>query len=137
MLIREMTIEDYEEVFELWQITSKKALSKADEKEKIETYLNRNKGMSQVTIINNKIVGTVLAGDDGRRGFLYHQAVHPDHRKKGIGKKMVDKVKEKTKAKGIEKIWVFSYVENENAHVFWENYGFEKRDDFYVFTHVC
>ena len=61
MIIREMTIADYEEVFALWQITSKRALSKADEKAKIESYLTRSEGMSKVAVIDGKIVGTVLA----------------------------------------------------------------------------
>ena len=69
MIIREMTIADYEEVFALWQITSKRALSKADEKAKIESYLTRSEGMSKVAVIDGKIVGTVLASHDGRRGF--------------------------------------------------------------------
>ena len=58
--IREMTIDDYEEVFALWQITSKRALSKADEKAKIESYLTRSEGMSKVAVIDGKIVGTNL-----------------------------------------------------------------------------
>ena len=66
MTIREMTIDDYEEVFALWQITSKRALSKADEKAKIESYLTRSEGMSKVAVIDGKIVGTVLASHDGR-----------------------------------------------------------------------
>mgnify|MGYP002658185882 FL=1 len=52
MTIREMTIDDYEEVFALWQITSKRALSKADEKAKIESYLTRSEGMSKVAVID-------------------------------------------------------------------------------------
>ena len=78
MTIREMTIDDYEEVFALWQITSKRALSKADEKAKIESYLTRSEGMSKVAVIDGKIVGTVLASHDGRRGFIHHMAVLPE-----------------------------------------------------------
>ena len=77
MTIREMTIDDYEEVFALWQITSKRALSKADEKAKIESYLTRSEGMSKVAVIDGKIVGTVLASHDGRRGFIHHMAFCP------------------------------------------------------------
>ena len=69
MIIREMTIDDYDEVYEMWQITTKRALSKADEKDQMERYLKHNAGMSQVAVVDGKIVGTVLAGHDGRRGF--------------------------------------------------------------------
>lgn len=64
MIIREMTIDDYDEVYEMWQITTKRALSKADEKDQMERYLKHNAGMSQVAVVDGKIVGTVLAGHD-------------------------------------------------------------------------
>ena len=60
MIIREMTIDDYDEVYEMWQITTKRALSKADEKDQMERYLKHNAGMSQVAVVDGKIVGTVL-----------------------------------------------------------------------------
>ena len=69
MIIREMTIDDYDEVYEMWQITTKRALSKADERDQMERYLKHNAGMSQVAVVDGKIVGTVLAGHDGRRGI--------------------------------------------------------------------
>ena len=65
MIIREMTIDDYDEVYRMWQITTKRALSKADEKDQMERYLKHNAGMSQVAVVDGKIVGTVLAGHDG------------------------------------------------------------------------
>lgn len=85
MIIREMTIDDYDEVYEMWQITTKRALSKADEKDQMERYLKHNAGMSQVAVVDGKIVGTVLAGHDGRRGFIHHMAVLPEFRRKKIG----------------------------------------------------
>ncbi|MCH5304363.1 MAG: GNAT family N-acetyltransferase, partial [Ruminococcus sp.] len=75
MKIRSMKIEDYDEIFEMWQITTKRALSDADSRESIDSYLKRNPEMSQIAIIDGKIVGTVLAGHDGRRGFIHHMAV--------------------------------------------------------------
>ena len=72
--IKEMTIDCYDEIFAMWQITSKRALSEADQREEIEYYLNRNKGLSQIAVADGKIVGTVLAGHDGRRGLIHHLA---------------------------------------------------------------
>ena len=40
--IRPMTIDDYDEIFAMWQITSKRALSEADNRENIAFYLERN-----------------------------------------------------------------------------------------------
>ena len=52
MIIREMTIDDYDEVYEMWQITTKRALSKADERDQMERYLKHNAGMSQVAVVD-------------------------------------------------------------------------------------
>ena len=85
MEIRSMKKEDYDEIFSMWQITSKRALSDADSRENIERYLKRNPGMSQVAVKDGRIIGTVLAGHDGRRGFIHHMAVLPEFRRKHIG----------------------------------------------------
>lgn len=104
MTIREMTIDDYEEVFALWQITSKRALSKADEKAKIESYLTRSEGMSKVAVIDGKIVGTVLASHDGRRGFIHHMAVLPDYRRNRIGHELAKALLKRLKTKELIKL---------------------------------
>lgn len=108
MIIREMTIDDYEEVYQMWLTTSKRALSKADEKDQMERYLKRNAGMSQVAVIDGKIVGTVLAGHDGRRGFIHHMAVMPQHRRRKIGHSLAEKAIEKIKAEGIDKTHILA-----------------------------
>lgn len=135
MEIRPMTIEDYEEVFAMWQTTSKRALSKADEKPQMERYLTRNAGMSQVAVIDGRIVGTVLAGHDGRRGFIHHMAVMPDYRRRRIGHSLAEKAIEKITAEGIDKTHIFCYQNNETGQSFWRDFGFVKRDDVFVYSY--
>ncbi len=135
MTIRPMAIGDYDEVFAMWQITSKRALSKADEKSQIERYLNRNRGMSQVAVIGGKIIGTVLAGHDGRRGFIHHMAVLPEYRRRRIGHMLAEKAIEKITEDGIDKTHIFCYQNNEGGQEFWSDFGFEKRDDVFVFSY--
>lgn len=135
MEIRPMTIEDYDEVFAMWQTTSKRALSKADEKPQMERYLTRNAGMSQVAVIDGKIVGTVLAGHDGRRGFIHHMAVMPDYRRRRIGHSLAEKAIEKITAEGIDKTHIFCYQNNETGQSFWRDFGFVKRDDVFVYSY--
>lgn len=134
MIIREMTIADYEEIYEMWQITTKRALSEADEKSQIKRYLERNKGLSQVAVVDGKIVGTVLAGHDGRRGFIHHMAVMPEYRRHHIGQSLAQTAIEKIKAEGIDKTHIFSYQDNEVGQSFWKNFGFVKRDDVFVYS---
>lgn len=135
MIIRPMTIDDYDEVFAMWQITSKRALSKADERDQIARYLQRNAGMSQVAVTDGKIVGTVLAGHDGRRGFIHHMAVLPQYRRRRIGHKLAERAITCIAADGIDKTHIFCYQNNETGQDFWRDFGFEKRDDVYVFSY--
>lgn len=133
--IKDMSIDHYDEIFAMWQITSKRALSKADSREEIERYLNRNKGLSQIAVIDGKIVGTVLAGHDGRRGFIHHMAVMPEYRRKGIAKSMAERAVEKLAKEGITKTHIFTYCDNSAGQSFWGNMGFEKRNDIFVYSY--
>ncbi len=132
--IRPMTIEDYDEVFAMWQITSKRALSSADEREQIARYLERNKGLSQVAVSDGKIIGTVLAGHDGRRGFIHHMAVLPEYRRRHIGHALAEKAIENIRAEGIEKTHIFCYRDNEAGQKFWSDLGFVRRDDIFDYS---
>lgn len=89
-IIREMIIEDYEQAFLLWSQIEGLVLSEADSKPNIESYLARNKGFCFVCEADNQVVGTILAGHDGRRGFIYHLAVNPENRKQKIGHRLVE-----------------------------------------------
>lgn len=130
-----MTIDDYEEIYAMWQITTKRALSSADKKESIKEYLERNRGLSQVAVNNGRIIGTVLAGHDGRFGFIHHMAVMPQFRRQGIAHAMAQRCISKIKSQGIEKTYIFCYENNCMGQSFWSDFGFVKRDDLYVFSY--
>lgn len=134
MIIRSMTTEDYREVFALWQITSARAMDGSDSEENIARYLRRNPGMSQVALDSGKIIGTVLAGHDGRRGFIHHMAVLPEYRRHHIGEALAKTALEKIAGDGIEKTHIFCYCDNFTGQNFWKSIGFEKREDIFVFS---
>lgn len=132
--IFEMTISHYDEIYALWQITSKRAMSKADSRDEIEKYLLRNKGLSQVAFIDGKIVGTVLAGHDGRRGYIHHMAVLPQYRRHGIAKQLATKALNMIQKEGIDKTHIFTYKDNLQGQSFWESLNFERRDDLFIYS---
>jgi ribosomal protein S18 acetylase RimI-like enzyme len=134
MEIRSMKIEDYDEIFSMWQITSKRALCEADSRENIERYLLRNAGMSQVALENGRIIGTVLAGHDGRRGFIHHMAVLPEYRRKHIGNALATEAIKKIAEDGIDKTHIFCYQDNLTGQGFWSSLGFKKRGDLFVYS---
>ena len=130
MKIRIMHISDYEQVYQLWLSCAGMGLNHLDDsKEGIERFLNRNPETCFVAETEQTIVGVMIAGNDGRRGYIYHTAVHPDYRHQGIATRLVDRVMEALKASGINKTALVVFSKNAVGNAFWEKNGFTVRDD--------
>ena len=132
--IRAMQLEDYENVLALWQGMPGIGLSSADSKAALAQFLSRNPGLSLVALDDGQVVGTILAGNDGRRGYLYHMAVAPAYRRRGVGKTLLQRCLAALEAEGIEKSHLFVYQENEEAKRFWEKCGWVQRHDLVIFS---
>lgn len=132
-----MKIEDYEEVYDLWQsIHGFGVRSIDDSKEGIARFLKRNPTTSVVAVENEKIVGAILCGHDGRRGCFYHVCVHEDYRQRGIGKDMAVTCMKALQAEDINKVCLIAFKKNEVGNVFWKSVGWTFREDlnYYDFT---
>ncbi len=130
MTIRTMNIEDYEKVYDLWIHTKGMGLNTTvDSKEGIEKYLHRNPNKCFVAEDNGEIIGVIMSGHDGRRGFIHHTTVNTEYREKGIGKKLVDSALTALEAEGIHKVALVAFEKNTLGNIFWENVGFTVRDD--------
>lgn len=132
--IREMTINDYEQMIALWKGIEGLALSDADSRDNIDRYINRNKGLCYVYEQDHRIAGTILCGHDGRRGYIYHVAVHPDYRNQRIGNKLVQTGLEKLRNEGIDKCHLFVIEDNVVGNDFWAAVGWDKRSGFYIYS---
>ncbi|MDE1900503.1 MAG: GNAT family N-acetyltransferase [Alphaproteobacteria bacterium] len=121
--LRDMTIDDYDAVIALWQQTEYVNLNECDTRDGIDLYLRRNPGLCFVAETGNGIVGAVLCGHDGRRGFLRHLAVARDHRQSGVGKQLVNKVMDALHEQGIGKCNIFVDNGNKPGFSFWEYMG--------------
>jgi len=126
-LIRPMTIEDYQRVLALWQASEGVGLSDADSRESIACYLARDPGHSFVTEVNGTLAGAVLCGHDGRRGYIHHLAVHPDYRRRGIGRELAAHCLAALRQAGIQKCHLFVFGENGNGRTFWQDAGWTER----------
>jgi ribosomal protein S18 acetylase RimI-like enzyme len=132
--ISPFTLDTYDEAVDLWLQTEGVGLSSADSKENIQSYLDRNPGMSFVAAHNDTLVGVVLCGHDGRRGYIHHLAVHPNYRREGIGSELVDNCLEVLEGIGIKKCHLFIFFENVDGIQFWESNGWMPRDDIGVMS---
>ncbi|MDR3575771.1 MAG: GNAT family N-acetyltransferase [Anaerolineaceae bacterium] len=123
----EMTVRDYADVMALWQKSEGIGLSAADSLEAISAYLARNPGHSFVARDEDQIVGAVLCGHDGRRGYMHHLAVQSDHRRQGIGEALVEQCLARLKTAGIDKCHIFVYTNNQEGQNFWKKTGWAVR----------
>jgi len=137
MNVREMTIEDYEEVRALWLSIKGFAIRSIDDsREGVEKFLSRNPGISVVAIEDGRIVGAILCGHDGRRATLYHVCVKQEYRRRGLGKAMVVRCMEKLNEEGINKVALIAFTKNDVGNAFWKEIGWTERRDlnYYDFT---
>ncbi|MFL0268016.1 GNAT family N-acetyltransferase [Candidatus Clostridium radicumherbarum] len=130
MEIRLMKSEDYNKVYQLWTNTKGMGLRSLDDSfEGIERFLKRNPTTNYIAQVENKIIGVILCGHDGRRGYIYHTAVNSYYRGNGIGKTLVNTVLEALKKEEINKVALVVFDSNDLGNKFWQSLGFNKRDD--------
>lgn len=127
--IHPFRIEAYDRVLALWQQCEGIGLSEADSRANIEAYLNRNPGMSFVAATGGEVIGAVLCGHDGRRGYIHHLAVHPQSRRRSLGRRLVDQCLGALQLAGIQKCHAFIFTKNQEGMAFWNTVGWTPRND--------
>ncbi len=130
MMIRTMTLKDYDQVYELWTGIKGFGLRTVDDsREGVERFLKRNPATSVVAEEAGKIIGSILCGHDGRRGCMYHVCVAEEYRKHGIGHKMAMEAMKRLKKEGINKVSLIAFKSNTVGNEFWHKVGWTFRDD--------
>lgn len=128
--IRKMRISDYEEVHKLWLSCEGVGLNELDDsKDGIERFLLRNPDTCFVAEREGKVAGVLLAGNDGRRAYIYHLAVFQEYRGNGIATQLVDAVMNALKRLEIKKMALVVFKDNTEGNAFWEKMGFKVRKD--------
>ena len=136
-MVRVLTMDDYEEVFALWNSINGFGIRTMDDsREGVERFLKRNPATSAVAITDGKIVGAILCGHDGRRACFYHVCVSEQYRMHGIGKKMVNFCCDQLKKEQINKVCLNAFVTNQVGNKFWQKMGWTLRDDMNYYDFV-
>ena len=132
--IRNVVIEDYDGIYQLWDSTeqSRRAMNPVDDtREGIERYLKRNPTTCFLAYINDgndeKIVGVILTGHDGRRAIVHHLCINPDFRRQGVASMLVQRAEEALRKEGITKVFGLVFKDNDAANGFWEEQGYSLR----------
>ncbi len=129
-MIKKLTIDDYDKMYALWLSCKGMGLNDTDDsREGIRRFLDRNPDTCFGAYEADMLIGVILVGNDGRRGFIYHTAVSPEYRGNGVGTALVNAALEALGRLGITKTALVVFGKNEVGNAFWEKQGFTVRDD--------
>jgi len=125
MDIREFREGDGDRVRTFWLACGIK-IRPGDDDASLAVFAARNPGLFVVAEEQRHIVGSALAGWDGRRGWLYHVAVHPDERRRGLGRQLVELLEERLRERGCPRVNLIVVETNTHAMSFWRALGYER-----------
>ncbi|MBQ8143570.1 MAG: GNAT family N-acetyltransferase [Butyricicoccus sp.] len=132
-----MQAKDYEQVHALWMRTPGMGLNDRDDSfEGFERFLRRNPTTCFTAWEQEKIIGCILCGHDGRRGYIYHTAIDFNARRRGVATALVDAALSALEKEGIGKAALVVFDRNQIGNAFWEMYGFSARDDLVYRDHA-
>jgi len=125
MLIREFDLaRDFDAVTALWQASGPGVrLGLSDTPEEISRKLKRDPDLFLVAENEAQVVGAVLGGFDGRRGMVYHLAVTPEARGRGLGTALMAELEARLKAKGCRKYYLLVTHDNTDVTDFYQRLG--------------
>jgi ribosomal protein S18 acetylase RimI-like enzyme len=129
-----MAPHDYDEVLALWRACPGVGLSASDTREVVTRFIGANPELSFVAREEGRLVGAVLCGHDGRRGYITHLAVAPDARRQGLARELVERCLGALGREGIGKCHLFVFTDNADARSFWKATGWTERTELRVFS---
>jgi ribosomal protein S18 acetylase RimI-like enzyme len=125
MEIREYREDDGDRLRTFWLACGIK-IRPGDDDASLAAFAAHNPGLVLVAEEQRHLVGSALAGWDGRRGWLYHVAIHPDERRRGLGTQLVRTIEERLRERGCPKINLIVWEDNTRAMAFWVALGYTR-----------
>lgn len=123
---RAFSIADYGAALELWQQVEGIEIAEGDDREGVGQFLSRNPVLSRVATDGSTIIGVVLCGHDGRRGYIYHLAVNPAYQSRGVGKRLIDECLGSLRRTGVKRALILVAHDNPRGRNFWRRHGWEE-----------
>ena len=124
MKIRNYHQSDKESVITLWKGVFNPNQYHNNPEIAINMKIKNNDNLFFIAEEENKIIGTIISGFDGHRGWLYSLAVNPDYRRKGIGTLLVKRALYELKNLGCLKVNLQIYEKNKTVKDFYKKIGF-------------
>jgi len=126
MEMRELTIEDYDAIIELWRESDLSHRPEGrDSREEMEKQMGLIPELFLGAFEGPNLVGVVIGTDDTRKGWVNRLAVRPDHGRRGIGTALLREMEERLRRRGNRIIGVLIETPNEASERFFEKMGYE------------
>lgn len=118
---------DYEAILALWHTAAPGVhVGMSDTRAELAKKLTRDPDLFLVWEEAGELMGSVIGGYDGRRGMVYHLAVAPAARRRGLGQQLMAEVESRLRAKGCVKCYLLIAPENLEVTAFYETCGWHE-----------
>lgn len=124
--IRAMTVADLPAALQLWSATEGVEVAEGDRPGELARFLERNPGFSTVAEEDGALVGAVLCGHDGRRGYIYHLAIRADRRGRELGRRIMQRSLGLLQSAGLARALLLVEAGNQGGREFWLREGWEE-----------
>ncbi|MBC8281238.1 MAG: GNAT family N-acetyltransferase [Chloroflexi bacterium] len=114
---------DIDSVLEVWRLAGSTP-SITDSVDELLSVINSNAALLMVAESGGEIAGSVIAAFDGWRGNIYRLAVHPDHQRKGIARRLVLEAEDWLRGEGARRVGAVVEKDHPWAIGFWESASF-------------
>ena len=136
MRYRELVVSEHAALMALWRRCPGISLRDADSAESMQTYLLRNPGLSFIAEDGGTLVGSLMAGHDGRRGYIQHLAVDEAYRRRGIAGRLLELCLDALAGEGIVKSHVHVVADNRDGIDFWSRRGWIHRAEIEMYSFI-
>jgi ribosomal protein S18 acetylase RimI-like enzyme len=126
--IRNYQPSDYAAVYAIWQ-ACQLTLGLSDTFKEVERVRLLHPALFLVMENEMSIIGTVMGSFDGRRGYVHHLAVAPEHQKNGCGTLLMHELEKRYEKMGAVKIHLFVEKRNQLVVRYYEKRQWQVRDD--------
>ncbi|MFD7445289.1 GNAT family N-acetyltransferase [Streptomyces sp. NPDC059909] len=121
--IRAATTADLDAVLAFWKVAAE-GTSISDDRAGVERLVARDPEALILAERDGELAGTVIAGFDGWRCHLYRLAVHPEHRRRGVGGALLAAAEDRFVRLGGRRGDAMVLDRNETAHHAWRSAGY-------------
>ncbi len=129
ILIRKVNISDFGQIFSLWKKAGLNISNLEKEFSDMQITVKMNPTSCLVLVRDKTIIGAALGAFNGRRGWVYHLAIHPDFQQEGYGSLLLQKVEEELRRKGAHRVHLGVAFTNLKVLPFYEKCGYSVVND--------